>query len=951
MAIRLAQAAKELNVGLQTIVESLKEENIIVDNKPTTKIEEDVFEILLKKFNKDKVAKTQADKLELGKNIKEASKIETKKPEPEKIVTKKIAIEGPKVLGKITEEPKPEAAKETEPIAVEPVEVETKEEIKEIETEKKVSKKQEIIKAQKIAIEGPTVLGKLDLSEKPKKVEIKKTESTETLIPEKTKPAKKKVQTEALKEETIVQVPREIVELSADPDEIDKSADNFIERKKVVVEGPQILGKLELSDIEKSPKKPFVKPDGDKRQRERKIITAKKIDVTKPSAPNSNEKNTNKGFSKDKRFERGGIKKGKQDAVEITKKEVQDKIKQTLAKMNTRDKQVGRDKQLKSKIRDRNAERVNRQLENEKIDVGLIEVTEFVSVSDLASLMDVSVTQVISTCMSVGVFASINQRLDAEIIELVAGEFGFKVKFITAEDQVDEEVELDNPEDLLPRSPIVAVMGHVDHGKTSLLDNIRKANVVGGESGGITQHIGAYEVNYNGKKITFLDTPGHEAFTAMRARGAKVTDIAVIIIAADDAVMPQTKEAIAHAQAANVPMVFAINKVDKDGANPDRIYEQLSTMNILVESWGGKFQNQEIAAKKGLNVEKLLEKIILEAELLDLKANPNKNAIGTVIEASLEKGRGFVTKILIQEGTMEVGDPMVAGACFGRVKAMLNERGERVAKAGPSTPVMVLGLDGAPQAGEKLRVYEDEAEAKEIAIKRSQLLREQGIRTQKHITLDEIGRRLALGNFKQLNIIVKGDVDGSVEALSDSLLKISTDEVQTNIVYKGVGQISESDVMLASASDAILIAFQVRPSAQARNLAEKEGVEIRNYSVIYDAINEIKQAMEGMLEPTQEEKIVCNIEVRDVFNISKIGNIAGCFVQDGKITRNTKVRIIRDGIVIHTGELGSLKRFKDDVKEVNKGFECGLNINKFNDIQVGDHIEGYEMVEVKRKLI
>jgi len=948
MAIRLAQAAKELNVGLQTIVESLKEENIVVDNKPTTKIEDDVFEILLKKFNKDKVAKTQADKLEIGKNIKEASKTEPKKAEPEKIVTKKVAIEGPKVLGKIQQET---SEKEVEKEKEDVVKAEKEPKVKTEEpTTKKTTSKTEVIKTKKVEIEGPTVLGKVDLEQKSKKAA-----EGEPVKAEKTKTTKKKEKAEEPKlfdepvAEAVVEPPREIVEISADPDEIDKNADNFIERKKVVVEGPQILGRVELTDFEKLAKKPFVKPEGDKRQRERKVITAKKIDVSKPTPPNADDKSKAKTFNKDKRFERGG-KKGKQETVEITKKEVQDKIKQTLAKMNTRDKQVGRDKQLKSKIRDRNAERVNRQLENEKTETDVLEVTEFVSVSDLASLMNVSVTQVISTCMSVGVFASINQRLDAEIIELVAGEFGFKVKFITAEDQVDEEEEIDNPEDLLPRAPIVTVMGHVDHGKTSLLDNIRKANVVSGESGGITQHIGAYEVTYNDKKITFLDTPGHEAFTAMRARGAKVTDIAVIIIAADDAVMPQTKEAIAHAQAAGVPMVFAINKIDKEGANADRIYEQLSTMNILVESWGGKFQNQEIAAKKGINVDKLLEKILLEAELLDLKANPDKNAIGTVIEASLEKGRGFVTKILIQEGTMEVGDPMVAGACFGRVKAMLNERGERVTKAGPSTPVMVLGLDGAPQAGEKLRVYDDESEAKEIAAKRSQLLREQGIRTQKHITLDEIGRRLALGNFKQLNIIVKGDVDGSVEALSDSLLKISTDEVQTNIVHKGVGQISESDVMLASASDAILIAFQVRPSAQARNLAEKEGVEIRNYSVIYDAINEVKQAMEGMLEPTQEEKIVCNIEVRDVFNISKVGNIAGCFVQDGKITRNTKVRVIRDGIVIHTGELGSLKRFKDDVKEVNKGFECGLNINKFNDIQVGDHIEGYEMVEVKRKL-
>jgi translation initiation factor IF-2 len=567
-------------------------------------------------------------------------------------------------------------------------------------------------------------------------------------------------------------------------------------------------------------------------------------------------------------------------------------------------------------------------------------------------MMDVPVTQVISTCMSLGMFVSINQRLDAETLTIVADEFGFEVQFISASDEQETvAVVEDKPEDLIPRAPIVTVMGHVDHGKTSLLDFVRKANVIAGEAGGITQHIGAYEVQLDsGKKITFLDTPGHEAFTAMRARGASVTDIVIIVIAADDSVMPQTKEAINHAQAAGVPIIFALNKIDKPGANPDKVREQLSAMNILVEEWGGKYQCQEISAKQGLNVDVLLEKVMLEAELLELKANPNKHAVGTVIEAALDKGRGIVTTILVQSGTLKVGDPILAGCYSGKVKALFNERGNKVESVGPSQPIQVLGMNGAPQAGDKFNSMESEVEAREIANKRLQLQREQGIRTQKHITLDEIGRRLAIGNFKELNIIVKGDVDGSIEALSDSLLKLSTQEIQINIIHKSVGQISESDVLLASASDAIIIGFQVRPSLNARKLAEQEQIDIRMYSIIYDAINEIKSAMEGMLAPQFEEKIVANVEIRETFKISKVGTIAGCMVLDGKINRNSKIRIIRDGVVLHTGELASLKRFKDDVKEVATNYECGLNIQNYNEIEVGDIVEAFEQVEIKRKL-
>jgi translation initiation factor IF-2 len=633
---------------------------------------------------------------------------------------------------------------------------------------------------------------------------------------------------------------------------------------------------------------------------------------------------------------------------EIDKNEIQNKIKETMAKLGG----GGRGKNVKAKQRRDKRNELAEQMANQNAENNKLQVTEFISVSELANLMDVSFAEVISKCMSLGIMVSINQRLDAEVIELVAGEFGYEVEFIGLDDveEVEEEDEVDAEEDLQPRAPIVTIMGHVDHGKTSLLDYIRNANVVAGEAGGITQHIGAYQVTTaNGKKITFLDTPGHEAFTAMRARGAKAADIAVIVIAADDAIMPQTREAISHSQAAGLPMVFAINKVDKDGANPEKIKEQLAGMNLLVEDWGGKYQSQEISAKSGLNIDVLLEKILLEAELLELKANPAREASGSIIEASLDKGRGYVASVLVQNGTLHQGDTIVSGAFFGKIKAMFNERGQRINEAGPSAPVQLLGLNGAPQAGEKFKMYEDEAEAKDVANRRAQIIREQGIRTKKHITLDEIGRRLALGNFKQLNIIIKGDFDGSVEALSDSLQKLSTEEIAIAVVHKAVGQITESDVLLATASDAIIVGFQVRPSSQAAKLAEKENIEIRTYSIIYDAIDELKSAMEGMLEPKIEKKVVANVEVRETYRFDKV-TVAGCFVLDGKLTRNTRVNIVRDGIVVFTGDLASLKRYKDDVKEVSSNMECGLSIRSYNDLKVGDIIEGFEEVEVKRTL-
>ncbi len=727
-------------------------------------------------------------------------------------------------------------------------------------------------------------------------------------------------------------------------------AANFMRTEVTKLEGPVILGKIELPVERKaSEKKPVASSSEDKLKSKKKRKRIKKSAMPVEGQTEDTPKTEDRFKPKQKPQQKGGRKE--QPKVELSEEDVQRQIKETLARLSS----GGKSKT--SKYRRLKREMVSQHMQEEMMraeeDKKVLKLTEFVTANDLANMMSVPVTTIISTCMSLGIMVAINQRLDAETLVLIAEDFGFKVEFVSVDVQeaILEQEGNDDPEDLEPRAPIVTVMGHVDHGKTLLLDHIRKTNVVAGEAGGITQHIGAYEVKLeNGKRITFLDTPGHEAFTAMRARGAKITDVAIIIVAADDAVMPQTIEAINHAQAAGVPMVFAINKIDKPTANPDRIREQLANLNILVEEWGGKYQCQEISAKAGINIELLLEKVLLEAELLDLKANFKRKAYGTIVESSLDKGRGYVAKLLVQNGTLKQGDFMIAGSVYGRVKAMYNERNQIVKTAGPSTPLLVLGLTGAPQAGDAFNVMSDEKEAKSIASKRQQLQREQGLRTQKHITLDEIGRRIAIGDFKELNIIVKGDVDGSVEALSDALLKQGNQQVLVNVIHKSVGAVTESDILLASASNAIIVAFNVRPSPKARRLAEQEQIDIRTYSIIYNAINEVKSAIEGMLSPDIEEKILCNLEVRDTFRITKVGTVAGCMVLDGKITRNTRIRVIRDGIVVQSGSLSTLKRFKDDVKEASAGMECGLSIESFNDIRIGDIIEGYEEIEVKRKL-
>ena len=903
-SVRLLKAAKELNIGTSTITSFLEDKGFKVDNKPTAKLSEEMYDVLLREFADEKLIKEKAEQVELGKTIKEAAK----------------QVEEDKEAAAV-------AAATAAAAAAAKVEVEEPKE------EEKVSPKAETLK-------GPKILGKIDLNVTSKKKEKKKEEpvaKTEKPIKEE-KPApvaKKEEATAPKKEEKPVvakEEPKDAAEPASKKDEVEKHKTSFKS-----LEGPKIMGKIDLP-VEQKKKKLVASSSDDASKTKKK---RKKIKVN-PDKVQGDKKPANNTGGGDKR--QGGNDRrapGNDRRKKVNKKEATASMKATLAKMENK--------------KNRKAKRLKKadgEGEEELMEENIIQVTEFSTVSDISALMDVSVTQIITACMNLGVMVSMNQRLDAEIIELVCEEFGFEVKFIDVKEaEEEEEEEEDDPKDLEGRAPIVTIMGHVDHGKTSLLDSIRKENVIAGEAGGITQHIGAYSVTLDkGQEITFLDTPGHEAFTAMRARGAKVTDIAVIVIAADDAIMPQTKEAIAHAQAAGVSMIFAINKIDKDGANPDKIREQLASMDLLVEDWGGKFQCQEISAKKGLNIEELLEKILLEAEMLELKANPNKPGVGTIIEASLDKGKGYVTTLLVQAGTLKVGDCVVAGANYGKVKAISNERGTRIQKAGPSHSAVVLGFSGAPTSGDRFKVYPDENEAKEVANKRAQIIREQGIRTSKHITLDEIGRRLALGNFHELNIIVKADVDGSVEAVCDSLQKLSNDEVQINVIHKGVGQISESDILLASASDALVIAFQVRPSASAKQLAEQENIEIKMYSIIYQAIEEIKLAIEGLLEPTQEEKITANVEIMEIFKVSKVGTIAGCLVQSGKIFRNHNIRIIRDGIVIHDGELASLKRYKDDIKEVPAGMECGLNIKGFNDIQAGDIVEGYEIVEIKRKL-
>ena len=789
------------------------------------------------------------------------------------------------------------------------------------------------VKKEETTAPQPKVLGKIDLTPKAKKVEkAEKEEKVEA------KPVEVK---ESVKPEPVSK-PQEVA-----PEAPKQKAEVFRATEAPTLSGPQILGTMDVTGMV---------PGGKQR---RKRLDKEKVDISKQQhqkggQPNGGGKGGKQQQQQAQQQQNGG-KKGKKHQPkpvvrpEVSDEEVSKQIKDTLARLTAKGAKNKGAKYRREK-RDEIRERMNEAFEQEAAESKILKVTEFVTVSEVATMMNISPMEVISACMNLGLMVSINQRLDAEALVVVAEEFGFSVEFVSAEIQeaINDE-EADTAEDLLPRPPIVTVMGHVDHGKTSLLDNIRKTNVTAGEAGGITQHIGAYSVNLNGQKITFLDTPGHEAFTAMRARGAKITDVAIIIVAADDKVMPQTVEAINHAQAAGVPMVFAINKIDKPQANPDHIKEQLSQMNLLVEDWGGKYQSQDVSAKQGLNLDKLLEKVLLEAEMLDLKANPNKKAKGTVIESTLDKGRGYVSTVLIQEGTLHVGDVILSGIYTGRVKAMFDENGNKVKEAGPSTPVQLLGLNGAPQAGDSINVMDDDRSAREIANKRDQLQRMQGIMTQKHVTLDEIGRRIAIGSFKELNIIVKGDVDGSVEAMSGSLIKLSKESVQVNVIHAAVGQISESDVLLAAASNAIIVGFQVRPSAAARKVAEQEEIEIRLYSIIYDAINDIKDAIEGMLEPVMKEEIVCSIEVLETFKISKVGTIAGGIVREGKISRHTPIRVIRDGIVIHTGRLGSLKRFKDDVKEVTSGMDCGLNIESYNDIKIGDIIEGYEQVEVKRK--
>ena len=1026
--IRLSKAAKEFNIGMNTIIEFLGKKGHKIDSSPNTKLNGEMYALLVKEYQGEKEVKKNADQLGdfsyKGKSITVESTIKDENndsEEEELTIRTNIVEDKPKAAAsdkniekkKQTVEVKPETveapkAEAKEEVIVkqetpkEPVKVEAKAEVKE------VAKTVETVKEETANIEPKkdnnsdkknnggiqlTVVGKIPLEDKKSKDNknnknnkqnnnnnsakpVNKPQEKQNVKPQQpqvAKPEVKNVQPQENKNTNVAQnQPKE------------EKPINFIPTQVKKLEGPKILDKIELPTERKPKAKQPVATSGDdskgfnkdKKKKRKRIGTEgsvansnsdnanNKNNSNNANANGNNNKNNNNnkpGGGKpndDKRNEKRKNDKFKkpvkpvvEEKVELSDEEIQKQIKETLARLSP----LGKSKT--SKHRREKRHNIANELEEERLqemeEKKILKVTEFVTANELANMMNTPVTKVISTCMSLGVFVSINQRLDAEILALVAEEFGFKVEFISIDVQEalasnDEE---DNPEDLIPRAPIVTVMGHVDHGKTKLLDSIRNANVAAGEAGGITQHIGAYEVTTaSGKKISFLDTPGHEAFTAMRARGASLTDVAIIVIAADDSVMPQTVEAINHAQAANVPIVFAINKIDKPTANVQKIYQELAQMNILVEEWGGKYQSQEISAKQGLNVDKLLDKVLLEAEFLDLKANPKKAAKGTIIESALDKGRGYVAKIMVQDGTLKVGDMVLAGTTYGKVKAMFNEQNKAIKAAGPSTPVLMLGLNGAPQAGDNFNVFDDEKEVKSIVSRRQQLQREQGLRTQKHITLDEIGRRIAIGDFKELNIIVKADVDGSSEALADSLLKLSTPEVQVNVIHKSVGAISESDILLASASNAIIVGFNVRPTLQARRLAEKEEIDIRLYSIIYTAIEEIKSAIEGMLAPEIEEVVTCNIEIREVFNISKVGRIAGCMVLDGKVNRQTKIRIIRDGIVVHTGSLGSLKRYKDDVKEVSAGFECGLNIDGYNDIKVGDIIEGYTIKEISRKL-
>ncbi len=1006
--IRLKKAATELNVGISTLVEFLAKKGHQVETNPNTRLTAEQYDIVATAFQGERAVKEQADKIEItpsGNNLVVEASPDERKEDSEEVIIKNynpspIETKGtPKpVESAVTpdEAEVPGAQAEPAPVAEPAVPAAPAEEAQapapeatadapaqESEAAANEAPQGEDVPAfNPIQVGDVRIINKIDLDAinskmrpdkaKKKKGKAEKAEKTPA-EPQAQASKAKPAETPKQKEKPVAPEPQpaapEPVEPAAPapaPTPAPVKEPEFIETQYQKLEGPKLVGMVDLSQFEKSKSS-----SGEKRKRKRIKNKGVKVNgvngqpeagqaAAPASAKSANKSNrkaetpksgTDTKSEKSEKSEKKKKKEKKVVKVEIDESEIEKQIRDTLARLSPmgKSKTSKHNREKRQKVHQRIEEEQLNEMESQKT----LQVTEFVTANELATMMNVPVTQVISTCMSVGIFVSINQRLDAETIKLIADEFGFEINFASADviDELNKIEEEDHPEDLIIRNPIVTVMGHVDHGKTSLLDYIRKTNVIAGEAGGITQHIGAYEVTTaEGRKITFLDTPGHEAFTAMRARGAKVTDIAIIVIAADDRIMPQTVEAINHAQAAGVPIVFAINKIDKPGADPDRIKTELANMNLLVEEWGGKYQSQDISAKKGINVEELLEKVILQADIMELKGNPNKRAKGTVLESSLDKGRGYVAKLLVEDGTIRKGDPIVAGAISGRVRAMYNERNQEVMSAGPSQPVLLLGLTGACQAGDTFNVTESEKEAKDIASKRTQLQREQGLRTQKHMTLDEIGRRIAIGNFKELNVIVKGDVDGSVEALSDSLLKLSTDEVQVNVIHKAVGQITENDVLLAESSDAIIIGFQVRPSVGARKMAETEQIDIRLYSIIYDAINELKDAIEGMLSPETQEKIVANLEIRETFKISKVGTIAGCMCLDGKITRNHNVRIIRDGIVVYTGKLASLKRFKDDVKEVVSGQDCGLNIEGFNDIKVGDIVEAYEIIEIKRKL-
>ena len=946
--IRLSKLTKQFSIGLQRLVEFLNEKGANVDMNPNAKVSDEYLPALEAKFGEDLKLKKDSEKvtiklkeiIELGSK-KKPNQEEEEAPEKEVVIKSNVLNTEPVKAAPSVEE-KVEPQVETPVVEPAPAPVQKPAEAPAEEQEKG----------------GLKIVDKIDLSKFEKKAPAKEEKPV-------AEPVAETVSTPTPVEETAAPVEEKVVEPA--PEVKPEPREMKVEVEKLA--GPKVVDKIDLSQFDKKKK-------NKKRERIGKG-GSQKVDVTKVEASNNaakkdknknNGNNNNAGGKDQRRPDQLNAKNGKKNRrdrggdkfkpmteaeQEEMQKEIQKQIKETYARMNENKKGNFGAKHRKEK-RELASQRMQEEMEMQELEQKVLKVTEFVTVNDLATLMNnTPVTKVIGACMSLGMMVSINQRLDAETLVLVAEEFGYEVEFVTANltEAIEQGEAEDTEDDLVGRPPVITVMGHVDHGKTSLLDHIRNANVIAGEAGGITQHIGAYNVKLpDGQRITFLDTPGHEAFTAMRARGAKMTDVAIIIVAADDCIMPQTVEAINHAQAAGVPMIFAINKIDKPGANPDKIREQLSNMNILVEDWGGKYQCQEISAKKGINVDLLLEKVLLEAEMLDLKANPNRRATGAIIESSLDKGRGYLATILVQNGTLKVGDVMLSGCYTGRVKAMFNERGQKVEVAGPSTPVSVLGLNGAPTAGETFNVMADEKEAKDIANKREQLIRIQGIKTQKHMTLEEIGRRIAIGNFKELNVIVKGDVDGSIEALSDSIIKLSTEEVRVNVIHKAVGAISESDILLAAASDAIIIGFQVRPMPSARKLAEKEEIEIRLYSVIYDCINELKSGIEGMLEPEQKEVVTATAEVQETFKISKVGTIAGCIVREGKLQRTAKVRVIRDGIVIYTGELGSLKRFKDDVKEVAMGQDCGLNIQGYNDIKVGDVVEAYTIEEIKRTL-